>query len=200
MASRKIKSKEVTKAEGLGIDIVEHGVALDAVAVVVHPSNPVSQLTIPQVMQIYQGKITNWSQVGGPDMAIVAYTRETTSGTYEVFHAKVMSKTAIMSGALAVASNGEMKQKVSQNNAAIGFVGLAYLGEDLKGIDLASDAGSSYVTPSKENVKNGSYSVTRTLYLYTNGQPTGIAKDFIDFMLSSDGQSIAEEIGYVAIT
>lgn len=199
MSSRQITPQEIAMGQQKGLTIVETTIALDAVCVIVHPSNTITQLTLDQVALIYTGKYTNWKQLGGPDMAIVVYQRETTSGTYEVFNSKILKGRTVTASALSTASNGEMRDKVAQNQGAIGYVGLAYVDATVKGLSLAKDASSPYVHPSAETVREGSYAVSRKLYLYTNGNPSGVAKDFIDFILSSDGQNIVSQVGYISL-
>ncbi|MEM2875033.1 MAG: phosphate ABC transporter substrate-binding protein [Candidatus Hadarchaeales archaeon] len=189
-ASRAVKSSENEQAGGR---IVEHKIALDAIAVVVHPDNPVNELTTEQIKKIYLGEITNWSQVGGSNIPIAVYTRESTSGTYETFHELVMRKENITPNALTTTSNGEMRQNVSTNPNAIGYVGIGYI----SGVKALRING---VSPSSQTVQNGTYPIRRYLYMYTLGEPTGLAKDFIDFVKGPEGQQIVQEKGFVPLS
>jgi phosphate transport system substrate-binding protein len=188
-SSRTLKDEE--KQKGL----ISHEIALDAVCVIVHPSNPVEGLTLEQVKRIFKGEITNWSEVGGPNLKIVVYTRESTSGTYETFESKVMARENITLRALTKTSNGEMVQAISGNPNGIGYVGIGYLPQarDIKVLKING------VTPTPETVRNGTYPISRFLYMITKGQPEGLAKDFIDFVKSPEGQKIVEEQGFVRL-
>lgn len=188
-SSRTLKEEE--KQKGL----ISHEIALDAVCVVVHQSNPVGELTLEQVRRIFKGEITNWSEVGGPNLEIVVYTRESTSGTYETFESKVMARENITLRALTKSSNGEMVQAISGNPNGIGYVGIGYLAQ-ARGVKALKING---VTPTPETVRNGTYPISRFLYMITKGQPEGLAKDFIDFVRSPEGQKIVEEQGFVRL-
>ena len=188
-SSRTLKDEE--KQKGL----IEHEIALDAVCVIVNSSNPVEELTLEQVKRIFKGEITNWSEVGGPNLEIVVYTRESTSGTYETFESKVMKPDNITLNALTKTSNGEMAQAVSGNRNGIGYVGIGYLA-GASGIKALKING---VMPTIETVQNGTYPISRFLYMITKGQPEGLAKDFIDFVKSPAGQKIVEEHGFVKL-
>jgi len=189
ISSRTLKGEE--KQKGL----IEHEIALDAVCVVVNSSNPVEGLTLEQVRRIFKGEITNWREVGGPDLEIVVYTRESTSGTYETFETKVMKPDNITLRALTKISNGEMAHAISGNPNGIGYVGIGFLAQarDIKALKING------VAPTIETVQNGTYPISRFLYMITKGQPEGLAKDFIDFVKSSAGQKIVEERGFVKL-
>lgn len=188
-SSRTLKDEE--KQQGL----IEHKIALDAVCVIVNSSNTVEELTLEQVKNIFKGEITNWSEVGGPNLEIVVYTRESTSGTYETFESKVMKPDNITLNALTKTSNGEMAQAISGNRNGIGYVGIGYLSGS-SGIKALKING---VTPTIETVQNGTYPISRFLYMITKGQPEGLTKDFIDFVKSPAGQKIVEEHGFVKL-
>lgn len=192
-SSRAMKSEEVKKAKDKGVNPVEHIIAKDAIAIVVHPSNPVSALTVEQVRDIYSGKISNWKELGGKDRKIVVVSRDSASGTYEAFHELVLRGEKLRSDALLLASNQAVAQTVAQTEDAIGYVGLGYLSPRVKVLKIDG------VLPSKETVMDGSYKISRPLFMYTNGEPTGVVKDFIDFVLSPEGQRIVEEQGFVAV-
>jgi phosphate transport system substrate-binding protein len=193
MASRDMKDEEKTGYP----DVKPIVVARDGIALIVHPSNPVSSLTVEEIKGIYKGTYTNWSELGGDDMEIVVVGRDSASGTREFFWEKVMEKEDFVATMLEKNSNGAVKQTVSQTPGAIGYVGLGYIDETVKAVKIRE--GSRETEPTVENVKNGSYPISRSLYMLVKGEPTGLAKDFIDFILSEEGQSIVEEEGFVPV-
>ena len=190
-ASRKIKDKE----KDLYPDLVGTIIAYDGIAIVVHPSNPVENLTKQQLQDIYAGKITNWKEIGGEDREIVVVTRAEGSGTRDTFIELVMNKGKVeeTSRALQKPSNGAVKATVAGNESAIGYIGLGYVDDTVKPVKINN------ILPSSETVKNGTYPISRALYMYTKGEPSGVTKDFIDFVLSKEGQNIVEEIGYIRL-
>lgn len=191
-SSREIKQGEIDKAKANGVNPYEIPIALDALSVVVNPQNPVNALTPDQVKKIYVGEITNWKDVGGPDMPIVVVARDTSSGTYEAFIELALGKGVnITDKAIVQASNQTVKNTVALAKGAIGYIGLGYVDSSVKAIMYDE------VMPSKESAVNKTYKLSRHLYMYTNGQPTGAVKDFIDFVLSTDGQNIVEEVGFI---
>lgn len=192
-ASRPIKDKEITKAEENGIDPYENVVALDGIAVIVHPSNPVDGLSIEQIKKIYTGEVSNWNEVGGKDMKVVVISRDSASGTFETFNELALDDERVRPDALLQASNQAVAQTVSRTKGAIGYVGLGYLSSSVKPVSVDG------VEPTKANVVKGSYKLARELYMYTDGSPKGLVKDFIDFVLSEEGQKLAEKAGYVAV-
>ena len=198
-SSRKMKMDEKMKLQDAGKAFTEKIIAYDALAVILNPSNKVNQLTREQLEAIYTGKITNWKEVGGDDMPIVLYSRETSSGTYEFFREHVLNKKNFASSALLMPATGAIVQSVSQTKGAIGYVGLAYLESDIKPIKVSYDAGKTYVTPSVENAKNKSYPITRPLYYYYLNSAEKVVKPFVDFVLSPEGQKIVGEIGFVPL-
>jgi phosphate transport system substrate-binding protein len=190
--SRAMKSKEAAAAKAKGVNPVEHIVALDGMAIVVHPSNRVNKLTKTQVRDIYTGKVTNWSQVGGPNASIVKIQRESNSGTQDTFMSLVMGKgNPVSKRAETQASNGAVKNRVASTPAAIGFIGLGFTDNSVKALSIDG------VKPSVETVKDGTYPISRPLFMYTNGQPTGVVKEFIDLKDTSEGQRMVSELGYV---
>ena len=190
-ASRKIKDKE----KDLYPDLVGTIIAYDGIAIVVHPSNPVENLTKQQLQDIYAGKITNWKEIGGEDREIVVVTRAEGSGTRDTFIELVMNKGKVeeTSRALQKPSNGAVKATVAGNESAIGYIGLGYVDDTVKPVKINN------ILPSSETVKNGTYPISRALYMYTKGEPSGVTKDFIDFVLSKEGQNIVEEVGFIRI-
>ena len=199
MASRGIKFSEKMKAKAAGEELEEIPVAYDALAVVVHPSNPVKQLTRRQLEDIFRGKITNWKQVGGDDRKIVVYSRETSSGTYEFFKESVLKNKNYMSGSLSMPATGAVIQSVSQTKGAIGYVGLAYLSDRVKPIAVSYDEGKHYVLPTMENGTKRQYPVVRPLYYYYNVSDKAKVSPFIEYVLSPAGQNIIKKGGYIPV-
>lgn len=192
-ASRFIKEKEVQAAIEKGVYPVPFAVAMDALLPVVHPSNPITDLTPEQLRKIYTGEIKNWKQVGGPSMAIAVVGRDTSSGTYETWETKIMGKERVNERALIAASNGAMVQTVAQNKLAIGYIGLGYLNETVKAVKVEGVMGSN------ETALNGKYPVSRYLYMFTNGWPEADPLNFINFILSPAGQDVVADTGYVPL-
>jgi phosphate transport system substrate-binding protein len=204
-ASRSIKAEEVSAAEANGVTPVEHVVARDAIAIVVHPSNPVDQLTIDQLSDIYQGNITNWRQVGGQDRPIVLLSRESNSGTHVYFMEQVVrradkqDKALFSRDTLLLPSSEGISAEVRQNPNAIGYDGLGYVTPDQKVIAVARHAGESYVLPTIESVNSGAYPIARDLYMYTAGQPNGVVADYLDWIMGDEAQDIVAELGFVPL-
>lgn len=205
-ASRQIKSEEIQEAQSNGIDPVEHIIARDAIAVIVNPKNPVEKLTLEQISDIYSGKISNWSEVGGEDRPIVRLSRETNSGTHVYFLETVLrlgqkdDKTLFSRDTLLLPSSEGIIAEVRQNPNAIGYDGLGYVPHDLKMIAIAKQAGGEYVLPSVETVNNATYPIARDLYMYTAGEPTGLVKIYLEWIMTSDeAQNIVQELGFVPI-
>lgn len=208
-SSRPIKDSEKQQATAAGVTTVETKVALDALSVVVNPANPVSQLTIEQLSDIYSGKVTNWNQVGGNNAPIVVLSRDTNSGTYAYFLEEVVQ--LVLAGkkdtsiqyapAVQLLPSTEVGiTQVAQNVNAIFYAGMGYVDNTVKAVAVKKTADDPAVLPSLATAKDGSYPISRYLYFYTNGQPTGIIKAFIDFALSAAGQAIVEEMGFVAVS
>ena len=204
-ASRKIKDEEVDEARANGIEPLEHTIARDAIAVIVNMENPVNELTLQQISDIYSGKISNWSEVGGEDRPIVRLSRETNSGTHVYFLETVLrlgskeDKTLFSMDTLLLPSSEGIISEVRQNPNAIGYDGLGYVTHDVKKIAIAKSAGEPYVLPSVETVNDKSYPIARDLYMYTAGEPTGIIKAYLDWILSPEAQEIVLELGFVPI-
>ncbi len=198
MASRPIKFSEKMKIKAAGEEVNEVIVAYDALAVVVHPSNPVKQLTRQQLEDIFRGKITNWKQVGGDNRKIVVYSRETSSGTYEFFKESVLKNKNYMASSLSMPATGAIIQSVSQTKGAIGYVGLAYVSPRVKTLSVSYD-GSHYATPTVENATNKTYPIVRPLYYYYNVKNKEQVSPLIQFILSSDGQDIIKKSGYIPV-
>lgn len=198
--SRFMKAKEFRAAVENGVTPVAHVVALDGLPVLVHPSNPVKELTIEQVRKIYTGAIRNWKEIGGADMEIVVITRDTNSGTYETFHNLVMkhggAQDKIAGHAEYVGSNGAVRQRVQSTPAAIGYAGLGFVDETVKALAI------NKVMPGKSTVISGEYPIARALFMFTDGYPAmgGNLYRFITLYLTPEGQEMIETIGFVPVT
>lgn len=199
MASRSIKFGEKMKFAEEGLKATEVTVAYDALAVVVHPSNPVARLTREQLEAIFRGKITNWKEVGGEDRKIVVYSRETSSGTYEFFKESVLENKNYMSSILSMPATGAIIQSVRQTKGAIGYIGLAYLNRYVKALAVSYDGGAHYAEPSVENAINGSYPIVRPLYYYYDSGKEAEVSPFISYVISPKGQESVLEQGFVPI-
>ncbi|MCK4307722.1 phosphate ABC transporter substrate-binding protein [candidate division WOR-3 bacterium] len=192
-ASRPIKTKEIATCRSKGINPVGTVIAKDGIAIIVHPSNSVKELSLEQLKAIYAGEISKWSEVGGKTKPIVAISRDVASGTFEVFKKLVLKGGKTKEDALMLASNKAVATAVVGAPDAIGYVGIGYLSSDVKSLVIEG------VTPTNETVVSGEYKIARPLYMYTNGEPKGLAKEFIDFILSEEGQKIVEKVGFVPI-
>jgi phosphate transport system substrate-binding protein len=197
-ASRKIKFDEKVKFQQAGKSPVEKIIAFDALAVVVNPGNKVSELTRQQLEDIFTGKITNWKQVGGADLAIVAYSRETSSGTYEFFKEHVLKNKNYKKNILSMPATGAIIQSVSQTKGAIGYVGLAYLENDVKAIKVSYD-GKNFVAPSVATAKNKTYPIVRPLFFYYDKKNAAKLTPFINFVESAQGQDLVDKVGYISL-
>ena len=204
-ASRKMKDKEISNAKDNGFVPLEYVIARDGVAVIVHPQNPVNRLTLQQLSDIFSGKVTNWIDVGGEDRPIVCLSREVNSGTHVYFLETVVrmgnkkDETFFAPSTLLLPSSEGIISEVSHNPNAIGYDGLGYVTEAVKTIAVAPDYTSPYISPTIENVINNSYPISRSLYMYVSGEPTGYTKDYIDWIYSSEAQLIVKELGFVPV-
>ncbi len=192
-SSREIKDKEITLAKEKGVSPVAHTIAIDALTPIVHPKNKVNGLTIDQLSQIYQGKITNWKEVGGDNLQIIIVSRDSSSGTFESWGHLVLNNAKVTPKAQLQASSGAVVQAVSKNRYAIGYVGIGYIDKAVKGLTVNGIPASAKTALSKE------YPIARPLYMYTNGQPEGVVADFIKFVLSPAGQKLVVKEGFIPI-
>jgi phosphate transport system substrate-binding protein len=194
--SRFMKGKEFKDAVANGVYPVAHVVAMDGVCMVVHPSNPVSTLTTAQIRDIYMGRITNWSQVGGPNMPIVVISRDTSSGTYETFDELIMDKQPMGSGIEYVNANPQAHARVKTTQGAIGYVGIGFLDRSVKAVKVDG------IMPSRQTIANGVYPVARPLFLFTNGYPQlgSVVHKFCTFYLTEAGQELVEAKGFIPLT
>ena len=204
-SSRSMKGEEIAQAKTKGITPLEFIVGLDGLAVVVNPSNPVENLTIDQLADIFTGKIKNWKGIGGKDAPIVLLSREVNSGTHVYFKEHVLRKgdpkstVEFDSGALLMSSSQAIADEIAGNTNAIGYYGMGYVSKTQKAIAVAKDTNSPYYFPTLENVVSNKYYISRPLFFYTNGQPKGLVKDFIDFVFSPQGQQIVKDTDFVPI-
>jgi phosphate transport system substrate-binding protein len=193
MSSREVKASEMTTYPGL----VVVSVAKDALTMIVNPSNGLSSVTLAQVKGIYNGTYTNWKQLGGSDKAIVLIGRESSSGSRDYFNSSIMKGENVASSMLEKNSNGAIHDTVGQTPGAIGYVGLGYIDSSVKALKI--DVNGTLIEPSVANVLSKTYPVSRDLYMITNGAATGLAKSYIDFILSAAGQKIVQQQGFVPL-
>jgi phosphate transport system substrate-binding protein len=192
-SSRDLKPEEIKLAGSRGVKPFAHRVAIDAIVPIVHPSNPVNDLTIEQLSLIYQGKINNWKELGGKDKRIVVISRDTSSGTYETWEQKVLHKAKVTPRAQLQASNGAIVQVISKNTYAIGYIGIGYINKSVKVIKVNG------IRASAEAALSGKYPIARPLLMFTDGQPKGPTAGFINFLLSPAGQKIVKKEGFVPL-
>jgi len=211
-SSRELKSAELDDAKAKGVTPFVYQVALDGIAVIVHPESKVDNLTIQQVSDIFSGKITNWKSVGGVDMPITLYGRENSSGTYEFFKEHVLGKvngkqvdystaTQVLQGTAALG------EAVARDKKGIGYGGVGYFAErnDVKILHIKKDENSIAISPAENNKVNydviwsGDYSISRYLYCFTNGEATGKLKEFMDFIVSQEGQDVVRTMEYIPL-
>jgi phosphate transport system substrate-binding protein len=192
-ASRSIKDAEIEKAVSKGVDPKAHVVAMDGIAVIVNNSNALSRITKKQLKDIYTGKISDWAEVGGSGGKIVVISRDSSSGTFEAFGELALEKAKVRPDALLQASNQAVATTVAETPGAIGYLGLGFVSSQIKAIPVDG------VEATKETVLSTKYPLSRPLFMYTNGNPQGIVKEFIDFVLSDEGQKLVEANGYVGL-
>jgi phosphate transport system substrate-binding protein len=197
--SRKIRFEERRKLKDNGREVREVVAAYDALAVIVHPSNGVERLTREQLEEIFTGKLTNWKELGGQDLRIIPYARETSSGTYEFFKESVLRNKNYMNGIMSMPATGAIIQSVGQTKGAVGYVGLAYLNREVKAIRVSFDGTGSGAEPTVQNAKSGAYPIVRPLFYYYVKASESSVKPFIDFVLSDDGQAIVSQTGYITV-
>jgi len=194
MLSREMKETEIKQAKEKGVTPKQITIAYDCITPIVNTANPVKNLTMDQLKAIYTGKITDWKDLGGNAGKIVVISRDSSSGTFEYWNEHVLKKERVFPGALMQASNGAVAQTVAKNKYAIGYVGLAYAkAPGLRDVTVNGIPGSV------ENTLNGTYPVSRGLYLYTNGEPTGDVAQLVNYILSDAGQKIVSQVDYVPL-
>lgn len=192
-SSREIKDKEIELAMARGVKPLAHVVGIDAIVPVVHPKNKVSNLSLDQLSQIYQGKITNWKEVGGDDLQIVVISRDSSSGTFETWGHLVLNNAKVTPKAQLQASNGAIVQAVSKNRYAIGYIGIGYINKSVKPLTVNG------VPATQETARSKEFPISRPLYMYTDGEPKGVTADYLKFVLSTNGQRLVAKVGFVPV-
>lgn len=198
-ASRDMKEKEHKMAAEAGVKPYRVSVALDGIAVYLHQDNKIGELSIPQLKAIYTGQITNWKQLGGPDQRIILYGRENNSGTYAFFKEHVLDKEDYSEYTQTLPGTAAVVNAVSKDVNGIGYGGIAWA-KGVKFVKVARDEESEAVEPTVASVSNGTYPISRELYWFFNGKPTGDLKTLVNWALSPEGQKVAEEIDYVPLS
>ena len=191
--SRFITDKEFKQAYNNGVYPVPHRIAMDGIAVIINPNNPIQNLTLEQLKKIYTGQVSNWQELGGPDAEIVVVSRDSSSGTFEVFGEIALDGNRVVQTALMQSSNGTVKSTVADTKGGIGYIGIGYLSDNVKGVKVNG------VKATNQTVANGEFPISRPLFMFTDGWPEGLTKRFINFLLSQEGQKIVEEQGYVPL-
>lgn len=198
-SSRPMKKTEKEKLKqrynSLGVEIK---VAKDGLAVYLHEKNPITELTLEQIKNIYTGKIRNWKEVGGPDAKIILYGRENNSGTYVYFKDIVLEGADFAATTQSLPGTASVVNAVTKDQHGIGFGGAAY-GKGIKFLKVKKDAKSQAYELNDENIRKGNYPISRFLYMYTRTRPTGSLKAFIDWLLGDEGQKVVKEVGYFPI-
>ena len=192
-SSRPIKSKELSASKARGINPTAYAIANDGIAIVVHKNNPVKNLSVAQIRDIYTGKIKNWSEVGGPNLPIVVISRDVASGTFEVFNEKALGGAKVVATAQLLASNNAVVTTVGTTPGGIGYAGLGYVTDQVRVVPVEN------VVPSEATVKSGTYKLSRKLYMYTNGVAKGDINKFIAFIQSDAGQAIVKAQGFISL-
>jgi len=192
-SSREAREREIASGREKGVILTAHKIAYDGVVPIINPRMGIESLTAEQLRDIYNGKITNWKELGGPDRPIVAVSRDTASGTYEIWAERILKGDKVRADALIVASSGHKVRTVAENRFAIGYIGIGYLDRAIKPLKIGGKSISA------ESVRDGSWPISRPLFMYTNGKPTGVAAEFMDFMLSKEGQKTVDDVKFVSI-
>jgi len=201
-ASREIKSSEIEQAKANGVNPIEWKVAIDGISVIVHPDNPISELSLDQLKAVYNGSFINWRQLGGSDAVIVVYGRQTNSGTYVYWKEHVLKNQDYRNDMQALNGNADIVEAIAKDKKGIGYVGVAYASErsnEVKILRVKKDATSSGILPTPEAIKDGTYPISRYLYVYTDGMPKEAVKDYIKWILGPEGQKIVEEVEYIPL-
>ncbi len=205
-ASRQIKPEEREEAQSNGVDPIEFVIARDAIAIIVNRTNPVNELSIQQLSDIYSGKINNWSELGGEDRPIVRLSRETNSGTHVYFLEQVLrqgdreDKTLFSPDTLLLPSSEGIISETRDNPNAIGYDGLGYVTDEVKVVAVSQAPSGPFVLPSIETVNAAMYPISRDLYMYTAGEPTGPIQAYLDWIMQNEAQTIVTNLGFVPAT
>lgn len=192
-SSRAAKAKEIATARGKGVTMYANIIAKDGICVIVNKANTISSINLDTLRKIYTGEIAKWNDAGGSGGSLVVISRDSASGTFEVFNEKVLKGSKVREDALMLASNQAVLTTVASTPGAIGYIGIGYMTDEIKALVVNG------VTATKETVISGKYPISRPLYMYTNGAPKGVAKQFIDYIMSPEGQKMVEEQGFVAV-
>lgn len=192
-SSRRMKAKELSQAKSNGVNPVAYEVASDGITIVVNKNNPVKNLSIKQLKDIYTGKAKNWNQLGGSNIPIVIISRDISSGTYEVFNEKVMAGAKVIDNAQMLASNNAIASTVGNTPGAIGYIGLGYVTPETKIVSVEN------IIPTEQTIKSMTYKLSRKLYMYTNGPAKGNAGKFISWLQSNEGQKLVVEQGFISL-
>lgn len=204
-ASRAISQDEVEEAASRGIEPVEYVIARDAIAVIVHPDNPINELTMAQVSRIFRGEVNNWKELGGEDRPVVRVSRETNSGTHVYFLEAVVrlgeedNREIFSADTLLLPSSEGIISEVGDNPNAIGYDGLGYVTPHVKVLGIAEDVGKPYILPSAETVNTGTYPIARDLYMYTTQDPSNAVIQYLEWIRSEDAQEIVTALGFVPV-
>jgi phosphate transport system substrate-binding protein len=204
-SSRSMKPEEINQAKAKGIAPKEFKVALDGIAVVVNPKNPVSRLSFEELRGIFMGSLTDWKQVGGKPGQIVVLSREVNSGTHVYFKEHILRRgkekgpEEFAPTALLMSSSQAIADEVAKNPNAIGYYGMGYISPKQKVIAVAKEEQGRYVKPSTEDVRKGRYPISRPLFWYTKGEPQGTVKAMLDFVFSKEGQEIVSKLDFVQV-
>jgi phosphate transport system substrate-binding protein len=205
MSSREIEKKESVLAKQNNVNPMGFKVGLDGLVVIVNKNNPVNKLTLAELKDIFMAKITNWKEVGGHDKKIVILSRESNSGTHMFFKERVIRNNDINSDdefsihSLMMSSSQAIYDEVLQNPNALGYVGMGFVNNKIKTLSISTNEKNKFIAPTIERVIDGSYPISRPLYLYTDGNPSGIVEVFIDYTLSDEGQKIVVDTDFVPI-
>jgi phosphate transport system substrate-binding protein len=205
-ASRQIKPEEREEAEANGIQPIQFVIARDAIAIIVNPNNPIDELSIDQLSDIYSGKINNWSELGGEDRPIVRLSRESNSGTHVYFLEHVLRRgdkqdsSLFSPDTLLLPSSEGITVEVRENPNAIGYDGLGYVTDDVKVVAVAVDPSGPFVLPSIQSVNEAAYPISRDLYMYTAGEPSGSIFNYLEWIMQAMAQTIVSDLGFVPAT
>jgi phosphate transport system substrate-binding protein len=195
-ASRPMSDKERSELHAKrGVPAFETKVALDALAVFVNAQNPLAEISLPTLARLYVGDAGDWKQVGGPAHSVALYGRENSSGTYGYFKERVLTGKDFAASTQTLAGTAAVANAVKEDEFGIGYGGIAYL-EGIKALRIRRDDASPAFAPSLTTARDGSYPISRFLYFYTAGEPTGDLKKFIDWVQGPDGQNVIVDVGY----
>ncbi len=203
-SSRAVKQSEIAEARQRGVELREFVIGYDGIAVIVGPDNPLTELTVAQLSDLFTGKIRNWSEVGGPDLAVHVLTRPSYSGTSSFFRDKVVRRgndkgsEDYVAGAEVIEENGALVKRVAAERGAVSYVGIGWVTSEVKALGVAPRAGQPAVHASVETVRTGTYPIYRPLLMYSRGEPHGAARDLLAFILSGEGRAMVARNDFVA--